>query len=85
MESQRFLVHDISKLELPERQFDMIFSEGVFEHIPEEDLKVIVAKMSRWLKRSYRACSPIFTSIWGGHCCGGLYSNGEPAGRRIEP
>ena len=75
IESRRFLVQDISTLELPDGQLDMIFSEDVFEHIPEVDLQVIVPKISHWLKPTGIALirPGLFTSIWGGHLCGGLY------------
>jgi Methyltransferase domain len=86
IEGHRFLVQDISTLELPERCFDMIFSEDVFEHIPEEDLHIILPKLSRWLKPSGICLirPDIFTGVWGGHLCERLYS-GDGRHEVIEP
>jgi len=86
IEGHRFLVHDIATLELPARRFDMIFSENVFEHIPEQDLHIILPKLSQWLKPTGICVirPDIFTGVWGGHLCERLYSgDGEPG--VIEP
>jgi len=86
IEGHRFLVHDIATLELPARRFDMIFSEDVFEHIPEQDLHIILPKLSRWLKPTGICLirPDIFTGVWGGHLCERLHSgDGEPG--VIEP
>lgn len=64
-----FLVGDVTALTMPSHQFDVILCEDVFEHIPEEDLRVILSKMAGWL-RPTGVClirPDIFTGPWGGH------------------
>jgi hypothetical protein len=81
-----FLVGDVVKLDFRPHQFDLILSENVFEHIPERDLRIILPKLSRWLK-PMGIClirPDIFTGVWGGHLCSRSYS-GDGKDRIAEP
>ncbi|MBV8775511.1 MAG: methyltransferase domain-containing protein [Deltaproteobacteria bacterium] len=65
----RLLVRDAASVDWPDRSFDLITSESVFEHIPVPSLEILVAKMSRWLKRGGLALirPDVFTGISGAH------------------
>jgi SAM-dependent methyltransferase len=67
--TSRLLVRDAASVDWPERSFDLITSESVFEHIQVPSLKILVAKMSRWLKPGGLALirPDVFTGISGGH------------------
>jgi SAM-dependent methyltransferase len=69
IEASRFLVSDATSLDLPDDQFDLIFSEDVFEHIATPSLEALVPRMAKWLKPDGLALiSPnVFTGILGGH------------------
>src|ERR1700691_1972475 len=64
----------------------MIYSENVFEHIPELTLQAVVPKLCKWLKPSGIALirPDIFTGPWGGHLCESLHKARTSAGT-IEP
>ena len=65
----RLRVADAAGLALDPGQFDLIFAEDVFEHIPPKGLERLVATMGAWLRpRGIAAIRPnIFTGIIGGH------------------
>jgi hypothetical protein len=59
---------DIDK-KIPPGSLDLIYSEDVFEHIPQDELKIAVSRMRRWLKPTGIALIrlTLFTGITGGH------------------
>jgi hypothetical protein len=71
--SNNFWVGDAStdaiSNQLEENSVDLIISEDVFEHIPQESLQQLVARMARWLKRDGVALIRpfIYTGISGSH------------------
>ena len=69
IEPHRLIVADAAELDIPAHSLDFIYSEDVFEHIPVETLRLLVAKMARWLKPSGVALirPNVFTGIVGGH------------------
>jgi hypothetical protein len=69
IDPSRFLVGDAATYDFKGSQFDMIYSEDVFEHIPKAGLEQIVASMARTLSlQGLAIVTPdIFTGITGGH------------------
>jgi hypothetical protein len=65
----QLLIQDAASVDLPDHSIDLIVSESVFEHIPFASLKILIAKMSRWLKPSGLALirPDVFTGISGAH------------------
>jgi hypothetical protein len=66
---ERFVVGDATELSWPDRDFDLIVSEDVFEHIPPAGLQKLVPQMASWLRPDGLAliCPNVFTGITGGH------------------
>lgn len=66
---ERFIVSPAEDAELEPERFDLITSEGVFEHIPPRSLEKLVPKMARWLSPNGLAliAPNIFPGIVGGH------------------
>ena len=69
IEPDRLIVADAASLPIAGQSLDFIYSEDVFEHIPIESLRMLTAKMARWLKPSGLALirPNVFTGIAGGH------------------
>ena len=69
IDPSRFLVGDAATYDFKGTQFDLIYSEDVFEHIPREGLERILASMARTLSpQGLAIVTPdIFTGITGGH------------------
>ena len=86
IESHTFIAHDVTTLDVGAGEFDVIFAEDVFEHIPERNLHIILEKLSQWLKpNGICLIRPnVFTGVWGGHLCEQLRSDGA-RGAVMEP
>jgi len=73
VERSRFLVGNVASQGIRDRiepaSVDLIYSEDVFEHLPEEDLEATVSRMREWLKPSAIALIrlTLYTGITGGH------------------
>jgi len=69
IDRSRFLVGDAASFDFQGSQFDLIYSEDVFEHIPRAGLEKIVESMVRTLApQGLAIVTPsIFTGITGGH------------------
>lgn len=68
IESHNFIAHDVTTLDLGAGEFDVIFAEDVFEHISEQDLHIILAKLAQWLKPNgiWLIRPNVLTGVWGG-------------------
>ncbi len=69
IEPNRLHVGDAAAMEIARHSLDLVYSEDVFEHIPLESLRMLVAKMSDWIKPGGLAliCPNVFPGIAGGH------------------
>ena len=65
----RLLIGDAADLDLPERSFDLITSEDVFEHMTPDSIARTLAGVRRWLKPGAVALirPNVYTGISGGH------------------
>ena len=88
----RFVVDDATSegfsAQIGPGTLDFIFSEDVFEHIPESDIQGLVRRMSMWLKPTGIAIinPDIWTGITGGHLTEWYHGNVEkPLKRESEP
>lgn len=83
-----FLVGDAAQYALARPQYDLIYSVQVFEHIKQESIEVLAAKMASWLNPGGIVLiqPDIWTGISGGHLpewYPGTLSSSDP--RRSEP
>ncbi len=69
IDPSRLHVGDAAGMDIPARSLDFIYSEDVFEHIPLEILRNLIAQMAIWLKPGGIALirPNVFTGITGGH------------------
>lgn len=69
IEPSRLHVGDAAAMDIPDHSLDLIYSEDVFEHIPIETLRSLIAKIATWLKPGGLALirPNVFTGISGGH------------------
>jgi SAM-dependent methyltransferase len=87
----RFVVADASSEGFDERMraqpVDLITSEDVFEHIPTDSLRLVVARMGQWLKpHGIALIRPnIFTGIAGGHLVEWYFPVTADRDRKSEP
>lgn len=69
-DSKRLLVGNAANPDsFEENAFDFVFSEDVFEHIPEDQLRQVSKNISRWLRPGGIALirPHVYTGIAGGH------------------
>jgi len=69
IDAARFLVGDAATFRFASLPFDLIFSERVFEHIPQQDLEQLVARLPSLLSPHGIAIITVdvYTGIIGGH------------------
>ena len=69
VDRSRLLVGDAASLELPPVSFELVYSEDVFEHMPENSIRCLLPKLAGWLDRKgFCLIRPnIFAGITGGH------------------
>jgi len=82
----RFHVVDVADFD-PQRRYDLIFSEDVFEHIPRKTLTPLMGRMAAWLAPGGIALirPNVFTGITGGHALDWRRDSfRKPARRTVE-
>jgi hypothetical protein len=69
VDRSRLLVGDAASLELPPVSFELVYSEDVFEHMPENSIRCLLPKLAGWVDRKgFCLIRPnIFAGITGGH------------------